>query len=138
MNRKGEVDFLAHCFRRYASRPVRRVLDIACGTGPHLVRLADRGYQVAGLDLSPTNIEFLRQRLEAKGHRGEGAEQRSVLGLVPVRRELIRDRDGEPLAAQLDGVGGFEPGPEGVLRYFAPRAFKQATPDFVRRKIHFC
>jgi SAM-dependent methyltransferase len=71
MNRKGEVDLLAHCFRRYARRPVRRVLDIACGTGPHLVRLADRGYQVAGLDLSPRNIEFLRERLEAKGHAGE-------------------------------------------------------------------
>ena len=36
MNRKGEVDFLVHCFKRYARGPVRRVLDIACGTGPHL------------------------------------------------------------------------------------------------------
>ena len=24
LNRKGEVDFLVHCFRRYARRPVRR------------------------------------------------------------------------------------------------------------------
>ncbi len=45
MNRKGEVDFLVHCFKRFARRPVRRVLDIACGTGPHLVRLAERGYR---------------------------------------------------------------------------------------------
>ena len=52
MNRKGEVDFLVHCFKRFAKRPVRRVLDIACGTGPHLVRLAERGYQMTGLDLS--------------------------------------------------------------------------------------
>jgi ubiquinone/menaquinone biosynthesis C-methylase UbiE len=43
MNRKGEVDFLAHCFKRFARRRVRDVLDIACGTGPHLIRLADRG-----------------------------------------------------------------------------------------------
>jgi SAM-dependent methyltransferase len=67
MNRKGEVDFLVHCFRRYARRPVRSVLDIACGTGPHLVRLADRGFRMTGLDLSPRNIEFLAQRLAAKG-----------------------------------------------------------------------
>ena len=67
MNRKGEVDFLVHCFRRYARRPVRSVLDIACGTGPHLVRLADRGFRMTGLDLSPRNIEFLEQRLAAKG-----------------------------------------------------------------------
>ena len=71
MNRKGEVDFLVHCFKRYARRPVRRVLDIACGTGPHLARLADRGYAMAGLDLSPANIEFLRERLTAKGQRAE-------------------------------------------------------------------
>jgi SAM-dependent methyltransferase len=71
MNRKGEVDFLVHCFRRYAKRPVRRVLDIACGTGPHLVRLADRGYRMSGLDLSRRNIEFLRERLADKGHEAE-------------------------------------------------------------------
>jgi SAM-dependent methyltransferase len=71
MNRKGEVDFLVHCFKRFARRRVRRVVDIACGTGPHLMRLADRGYHMSGLDLSPRNVEFLRQRLAAKGHEGE-------------------------------------------------------------------
>ncbi|HSE91719.1 MAG TPA: class I SAM-dependent methyltransferase, partial [Methylomirabilota bacterium] len=71
MNRKGEVDFLVHCFRRFArGRPVRRVLDIACGTGPHLVRLADRGYRMSGLDLSPRNIQFVRERLAERGHTG--------------------------------------------------------------------
>jgi SAM-dependent methyltransferase len=65
------VDFLAHCFKTYARRPVRRVLDIACGTGPHLMRLAARGYRMTGLDLSTKNIAFLRARLEAKGHEGD-------------------------------------------------------------------
>ncbi|MGH7333565.1 MAG: class I SAM-dependent DNA methyltransferase [Candidatus Rokuibacteriota bacterium] len=71
LNRRAEVDFLIHCFETYARAPVRRVLDIACGTGPHLMRLATRGYRMAGLDLSSRNIEFLRQRLAAKGHAGE-------------------------------------------------------------------
>ena len=71
MNRKGEVDFLVHCFERYARKPVRRVLDIACGTGPHLIRLAGRGYRMAGLDLSASNIAFLGERLAAKGRRGD-------------------------------------------------------------------
>jgi SAM-dependent methyltransferase len=70
-NRKLEVDFLVQCFRRHAKVHVRRVLDIACGTGPHLIRLADRGYQMCGLDLSPENIAFVRERLAARGHRGE-------------------------------------------------------------------
>jgi SAM-dependent methyltransferase len=67
MNRKGEVDFLVHCFRRFARRPVRSVVDIACGTGPHLVRLAERGYRMTGLDLSRRNIEFLGERLAERG-----------------------------------------------------------------------
>jgi SAM-dependent methyltransferase len=68
MNRKAEVDFLEHCFRRYARGRVHTVLDIACGTGPHLIRLADRGYRMSGLDLSASNIAFLRERLDARGH----------------------------------------------------------------------
>ena len=71
MNRKGEVDFLVGSFRRFAKRRVRRVLDIACGTGPHLIRLAERGYRMAGLDLSPKNIDFLRERVADKGHEAE-------------------------------------------------------------------
>jgi len=68
MNRKREVDFLVHAFRHFARHRVRRVLDIACGTGPHLIRLADRGYQMAGLDLSQKNIAFLTERIADKGH----------------------------------------------------------------------
>lgn len=67
MNRKQEVDFLEHCFRTYARRPVRRVLDIACGTGPHLIRLQGRGYRMTGLDLSPENIEYLGARARKRG-----------------------------------------------------------------------
>lgn len=67
MNRKQEVDFLAHCFKKYARGAVKTVLDIACGTGPHLIRLAERGYRMSGLDLSRENIAFLRERTEAKG-----------------------------------------------------------------------
>ena len=65
MNRKGEVDFLVHCFKRFARRSVRTVLDIACGTGPHLVRLAERGYHTTGLDLSAKNIEYLGERFKS-------------------------------------------------------------------------
>jgi SAM-dependent methyltransferase len=67
MNRKQEVDFLVHCFRRYARRPVRSVLDIACGTGPHLMRLAERGFRMSGLDLSPDNVAFLGRRAKDRG-----------------------------------------------------------------------
>ncbi len=67
LNRKGEVDFLEYCFKKLAKRRIRRVLDIACGTGPHLLRLAARGYRMSGLDLSPENIAFLDTRARAAG-----------------------------------------------------------------------
>jgi SAM-dependent methyltransferase len=59
LNRKAETDFLAACFRKYARGPVRHVLDVACGTGHHSLRLARRGFRLTALDLSAPSIRFL-------------------------------------------------------------------------------
>lgn len=67
VNRKAECDFLEGAFAEHSRRPVRRLLDIACGTGQHLIRMAERGYEVAGLDLSRENITYIRERAGAKG-----------------------------------------------------------------------
>ena len=65
MNRRQEVNFLVHCFRRYARRPVKTVLDIACGTGPHLIRLAERqAFTLAGLGSPCTVDDFADHRTE--------------------------------------------------------------------------
>lgn len=48
----GEVELLDRLFRRYATQPIRSVLDVGCGTGNHAVRLAAKGYRVVGLDRS--------------------------------------------------------------------------------------
>ena len=63
-----EVIFLQAVARRHLMRPVRRVLDIACGNSPHGQILARSAIEVAGIDRSPTMIEA--GRAEAAGLNG--------------------------------------------------------------------
>ncbi len=38
------------------------MLDIACGTGAHLVQFGRRGYEADGFDVSPQMVEFAREK----------------------------------------------------------------------------
>ena len=59
------ADYLERQFS-HASRPIRTVLDLACGTGTLTWILAERGYDMTGVDLSP---DMLMQASEkAKDH----------------------------------------------------------------------
>ena len=42
-------------------------LDICCGTGNNTLFLAQEGFQVAGIDISPTAISFARERCQQAG-----------------------------------------------------------------------
>lgn len=41
--------------------PGARIMDLACGKGRHSRYLAEKGFQVTGLDISEASIEFARQ-----------------------------------------------------------------------------
>lgn len=47
--------------------PGQRVLDLGCGPGLYCERLARRGLEVVGVDLSPGSIEYARQSAREKG-----------------------------------------------------------------------
>jgi len=57
----AECDLLQDAFDRYAER-VQRVLDLGCGTGNHTVVLAERGFDMVGVDRSPDMLRLARGR----------------------------------------------------------------------------
>jgi SAM-dependent methyltransferase len=64
---KRELNFLEHAFRTDATRPIKDVLDIACGTGRHVFGLASRGYKCTGLDYTPERIQIAKDRAKHEG-----------------------------------------------------------------------
>jgi len=55
----ADVKFLTGFFRKYHCRSV---IDIGCGTGNHALRLSKLGYQVTGVDLSPTMLKIAKEK----------------------------------------------------------------------------
>ena len=51
-------------------RPGERLLDLACGSGVHALRLARHGVQVVGVDISPSLVRYCSEQAVATGVRG--------------------------------------------------------------------
>jgi len=64
---KRELNFLEHAFRAHATRPIKDVLDVACGSGRHLFGLAKRGYKCTGLDYTPERVQIAKDRAKREG-----------------------------------------------------------------------
>jgi glycine/sarcosine N-methyltransferase len=65
----AEIPFIVQqldTIRNSSGRPLN-VLDTACGTGMHVIALAQQGYSVAGADLSTGMIEKARSNATAAG-----------------------------------------------------------------------
>ena len=57
-----ELDFWLAAAKRYGDP----ILEMGCGTGRILLKLAEAGFTVTGLDFSPPMLEVLRRKLESK------------------------------------------------------------------------
>lgn len=73
---EAECDLLECAFGRYADGQVRSVLDLGCGTGAHAVRLAQRGFDVTGVDLSAEMLAQAQQKAEAAVYSAGGPSPR--------------------------------------------------------------
>jgi SAM-dependent methyltransferase len=58
----AEAGCLHGLLQRLSERPVRRVLDIACGTGSHAIELERLGYEVIGSDISEDMLAHARKK----------------------------------------------------------------------------
>lgn len=76
----AEVNYLHGLLQRFSGQPVRRVLDIACGTGSHAIELERLGYEVVGSDLSQDMLSRARQKARETGSkiRFEQQDMRSL------------------------------------------------------------
>jgi SAM-dependent methyltransferase len=61
----AEVVFLQQVWKRHRKSSTHRILDIACGDSPHGRLLAGDGFQVVGIDRSPTMIAAGRRKADA-------------------------------------------------------------------------
>jgi SAM-dependent methyltransferase len=62
----AEAAFVDRILRAEADGPSERMLDIACGTGQHAIRFADRGWAVLGVDQSDEMLRVARERGAAR------------------------------------------------------------------------
>lgn len=63
----GECDLIEEVFRRYGTGGIRALVDLGCGTGNHSIPLAQRGYQVTGVDVSAEMLDVARKKSAAAG-----------------------------------------------------------------------
>lgn len=59
-NSEGECAFIEACLKAYGPPNAKRLLDIGCGAGRHLLELARRGYRMTGVDASPEMVAYVK------------------------------------------------------------------------------
>jgi len=62
-----EAIVLSQLLEEQGVRPNSKLLDVACGIGRHAVLMAQRGYQVSGLDISLLYVEKAQEYASSQG-----------------------------------------------------------------------
>ncbi len=62
------ADFIEEIFRGECKSRPELVLDLGCGTGRMTLELADRGYDMTGVDYSTEMLDIARSEAEKRGH----------------------------------------------------------------------
>jgi len=66
-----ESKFLEAVFKKYVPFPVKKVIELGCGSGRLVCDMAPRGFSMTGLDLNPTALEYCKKKLKKLGAKAE-------------------------------------------------------------------
>ncbi len=62
---------LVEVVSKFKERGVKKIYDLGCGTGRHLVYLAKQGFSMYGADISDTGLSYTYKWLEEEGLKAE-------------------------------------------------------------------
>ncbi len=126
---RSEMQLLKRAFESLPENSVKSVLDAPCGVGRICVWLAQRGYQVTGVDLGEAAVKLSREALDERGLSAQ-LEIRNIMALDFADRQFdcsvcfrllhhFQDtRDKENLIRELCRVSNRFV----VISYFSPRS----------------
>jgi SAM-dependent methyltransferase len=110
---KQQVDTFEVVVKEFSGTEVRRFLDVACGPSLQLREIAKRGYEAAGLDVSPEMLKYLSEKAKEENVRIETIQadmchfslQRKADFAFIMMGSLVVESN-EKLLSHLDSVAG--------------------------------
>jgi len=75
-----DAGFLEDLFQKH---DCRSILDVGCGTGNHVLRLWRMGYEVAGVDISPTMLRIARSKVKGAKIKFFRGEMKTLRAIIP-------------------------------------------------------
>jgi len=58
----SECNLIERIFRTYGDGHIKKIIDLGCGSGNHAILLAQRGYEVVGVDRSESMLTHARRK----------------------------------------------------------------------------
>jgi ubiquinone/menaquinone biosynthesis C-methylase UbiE len=76
----SDVKFLDDLFKEHRCESI---IDIGCGTGNHALRLSRLGYEVVGIDISPTMLKIAKEKSKGAKVRFMQGDMRKLQEIIP-------------------------------------------------------
>lgn len=79
------VPFVVAALSTLKRYKVKRVLDLGCGAGRHCIYLAEKGFNVIGLDVSTSALKLAAERAEVQGLKTNATFLKATMTNIPFK-----------------------------------------------------